>query len=145
MMKFLIQRVKEVRIILNGKEIEYLEDGFLIFVGVEKKDAERDLSLIKDKILSLRIGESDHKFTKPLKETGLPIMLISQITLIANFDKSGRVSFDESPQFEIAKDIFERFVDEIKKDYHKVKNAPFGSFLSIKNINVGPVNFFVEI
>jgi D-aminoacyl-tRNA deacylase len=144
-MKFLIQRVKEVKIILNGKEIEDLEDGFLIFVGVEKKDVERDLSLIKDKILSLRIGESDHKFTIPLKEAGLPIMLISQITLIANFDKSGRVSFDESPQFDIAKDIFERFVDEIKKDYHKVKSVPFGSFLFIKNINVGPVNFYVEI
>jgi len=143
-MKFLIQRVKEVKVFLDGQEIEKMDDGFLVFVGIQKEDIERDLKIIKEEFLKLQVGEKDGKFSVSLKESNLPILFVSQITLTAKFEK-GRINFNESPKFEMAKEIFEKFVEEIKNEGLKVKNTPFGSYLLIENTNIGPVNFVFEV
>jgi D-tyrosyl-tRNA(Tyr) deacylase len=143
-MKFLIQRVKDVKVFLEEEEIENLNDGFLVFVGVENKDIGQDLKMIKEKFLKLQVFEKDGKFSVSLKEANLPILFVSQITLTANFENV-RINFNDSPKFEIAKEIFEKFVEEIKNEGLKVKNTPFGSYLLIESKNIGPVNFFVII
>lgn len=143
-MKFLIQRVKEVQVFSQGKEVENLTDGFLIFVGIEKKDLANDLSKVSHELLHSQIMEKDGKFRLTLKEANLPIIFISQITLTAGFVK-GRINFDQSPKFAVAKVIYERLISEIKKNYQYTKSTPFGSYLLIKNINLGPVNFLIEL
>jgi len=143
-MKFLIQRVKDVKVFLEEEEIENLNDGFLVFVGVENKDIGQDLKIIKEKFLKLQIFEKEGKFSVSLKEANLPILFVSQITLIANFE-NGRINFNDSPKFETAKEIFENFVKEIKNEGLNVKNTPFGSYLLIESKNIGPVNFIFEV
>jgi D-tyrosyl-tRNA(Tyr) deacylase len=143
-MKFLIQRIKDVNVFLEEKKIESLDNGFLVFVGIENEDINQDLQIIKEKFLKLQVAEKDEKFSVSLKEANLPILFVSQITLTANFE-NGRINFNDSPKFEIAKEIFENFVEEIKNEGLKVKNTPFGSYLLIESTNIGPVNFIFEI
>lgn len=143
-MKFLVQRVKEVKVFFQNEEIETLSDGFLIFVGIEKEDENKDLSQIGKKLLQYQVMEREGKFSLSLQESKLPVLFISQITLTANFD-NGRINFNQSPNFSTAKKIYDEFITEMKKYYPSTKNTSFGSYLMIESINIGPVNFFLEI
>ncbi len=136
-MRFLVQRVKDLEI--NNLK---LNDCLLIYVGIEKNDENKNLTQIVFELLNKEIIEKEGKFVLKIKDVNLPLVLISQITLIAEFSKNGKISFDNSLEKEKAKEIFENLIKEFAQYNLEVFSFPFGSYLFIKNINVGPNNFY---
>jgi D-tyrosyl-tRNA(Tyr) deacylase len=137
-MKLLACRVKDLEIF---EEKEKFPEAILIFVGIEKNDKNLNLEEIAKNFLEKEIIEKDGKFDVKIKDSHLPLVLVSQITLAASFSSQGRISFDLSPPKEEAKEIFERFYQALKNFYNQTFKMPFGSYLQLKFINIGPNNF----
>ena len=138
-MKFLIQKVKNLKI----ENIE-VDKGFLIYVGIEKKDEKRDLKEIIDYLENLSIVDKEGKFSQKIKDLKPKLIFVSNITLLAQFDKY-RINFNNALEPNKAKEIFNNFVRIWENLGYEVFKAEFGSFLEISTVNIGPINFFIEL
>lgn len=144
-MRFLIQKVKDLKICQNKNLILEVNDVFcfLIYVGVEKGDDKKNLEEIVKKLENLQIVDLEGRFTQTLKTTKQKIIFVSQITLVANFEK-GRINFNQSLDFNLAQKIFENIVSIFQKFGYNVFRTDFGSYLEIRATNIGPVNFYLN-
>ncbi len=59
-MKFLIQRVKQASVTVEGKEIGTIETGFLVLIGVCNEDTTEIADRMIKKMLGLRIFEHEN-------------------------------------------------------------------------------------
>lgn len=146
-MKFLIQKVKGLKIYQNKEIILDLSQEdfcYLIYVGIEKGDAKKNLEEIIKNLENLQLIDVEGKFNQTLKEVKPKIVFVSQITLLANFEK-GRINFNNSLEFPQAKRIFEEFVFLWQKLGYNVFKTEFGAYLGIESINLGPVNFCLNL
>lgn len=143
-MKFLIQKIKDIRIKNNLSDVCLDNVLLLIYVGIEKEDENKNLEEIVNYLENLQIIDENGKFIKTIKETKPVLVFISNITLLADFEK-GRINFNKALKPELAKEIFEKLIEIFKNKGYQVFSKEFGSYLEITSTNVGPINFFVEI
>ncbi len=147
-MKILIQRVDYAKLYINKKLISEIDNGFLVFVGIEKDDKnaiENKINKAVDKLLNIKIIEDENgKFKYSLKEKPLPLLVVSEITLIPDFEEN-KPEFTNSPPKEVAEKIYLEFVEKLKDKNLKVEKGIFGEFMEIENKNLGPVSFFLKI
>lgn len=119
--------------------------GLLIFLGVQKGDAETDIESLVSKVINLRIFDNDQgKFDLSIKDVNGSIMLISNFTL-CNDEKHGRrPSFFDAEEPEAAKRIYYKFADLLKEEISDVKTGAFGEHMHILTENDGPVTMIFE-
>jgi D-aminoacyl-tRNA deacylase len=143
-MRILIQRVEYAKLYVNKKLISEIDNGFLVFVGIEKGDEDKIEKSI-EKLLNIKIIEDENdKFKYSLKEKPLPLLIVSEITLIPDF-KENKPDFSNSPSKEIAEKIYLTFIDKLKERNLRVEKGIFGEFMEIENKNLGPVSFYLKI
>jgi D-tyrosyl-tRNA(Tyr) deacylase len=143
-MRILIQRVEYAKLYVNKKLISEIDNGFLVFVGIEKGDEDKIEKSI-EKLLNIKIIEDENgKFKYSLKEKPLSLLIVSEITLIPDF-KENKPDFSNSPSKEIAEKIYLTFIDKLKERNLRVEKGIFGEFMEIENKNLGPVSFYLKI
>ena len=93
-MKFVIQRVKQASVKVEGSVIGEIEKGYLVLIGVSDKDTEAVADKMIKKMIGLRIFEdAEGKTNLSLADVGGSLLLVSQFTLYANCKKGNRPSF----------------------------------------------------
>ena len=144
-MKALIQRVNFSKMKIEDEPFSEIKKGFLVLLGVESGDNEKDFEYIKKKIINLRIFEDENgKMNLNIKQVNGEIMLVSQFTLCADCRQGNRPSFTNAEKPEIANVIYERMIEEIRKDNIKVETGKFGAYMKINFENDGPVTILLE-
>lgn len=143
-MKILIQRVKYAKVKVKGKLISEINNGILVFLGIEKGD-ENKINKAVEKFLKIKIIEDKNKkFKYSINEKKLPILIISQITLIPEF-KDNKPEFLNSPSKEEAEIIYNNFINQLKEKNFDVNQGIFGEFMEVESVNLGPVNFLIKL
>lgn len=144
-MKAVIQRVKSASVTINNKVHSSIGAGMLVLFCVEKGDTTDKLDWFADKIFSLRIFEDENgKMNKSVLDTGREILVVSQFTLAADCKKGTRPSFDNAEKPEIAKNIYEKFVEKLKSSNLHIKTGVFAAMMDVSLINDGPVTFILN-
>ena len=96
-MKFVIQRVTEASVSVEGEVIGKIGKGFLVLIGVGESDTKEIADKLVKKLVGLRIFEDENgKTNLALKDVDGELLLISQFTLYANCKKGYRPSFTEA-------------------------------------------------
>jgi len=54
-MRALIQRVSEASVQINAERVGSIDQGLLVFLGIEKNDVQADADKLLDKILAYRV------------------------------------------------------------------------------------------
>jgi len=143
-MKLVIQRVKKASVKVNGKIVSQIGPGLVLLVAVEDRDRDR-LGEIAEKILKMRIFENNEKkFDKSILDINGEILVVPQFTLFADCSKGNRPYFGQAAKPEIAKPIFEKFLEELKKSGLKVESGIFRAKMEVKLINDGPVTIVLS-
>lgn len=144
-MKALIQRVKKASVTIDGGLYSSIGNGLLVFLGVVKGDEKQNAELLAQKLLKLRIFEDENeKMNRSLLDVGGEMLVVSQFTLCGDCKKGTRPSFDKSAPPEIANELYEYFVTQIKSSNVPCKAGKFGAMMDVELINDGPVTFMVE-
>lgn len=145
-MKALIQRVKKAKVTVNGEITGAIDDGMLVFIGVEKDDNKEDLAYICKKIVNLRIfSDAEGKMNHSIIDKKYNILLISQFTLTANTKKGNRPSFIEAAAPEIAVEMYQEMIETLSLVMgKKIQTGIFGADMQVELINDGPVTIPIQ-
>lgn len=144
-MRAVIQRVKRASVRVEDKFYSSISKGLLIFLGIGKNDNDNDIEYLVKKITNLRIFENESgKLHLSVKDINGELLIVSQFTLYADCKKGNRPSFDNAETPERAKNLYEKFIENIKQTGVKVKTGIFGAKMDIELINDGPVTIFLD-
>lgn len=144
-MKALIQRVKSASVTIDGLLYSKIGQGLLVFLGVEKGDDKLNAEKLADKLSKLRIFEDENeKMNHSILDIDGEMLIVSQFTLCGDCKKGTRPSFDKSPPPQIANELYEYFISQVKSFNIPVQTGKFGAMMDVELINDGPVTFMVE-
>ncbi len=146
-MRAIVQRVKESSVRINGKKHSEIKTGLLVLLGISVNDNEKDLKYILDKIINLRIFcDNDGKMNNDITKINGEFLIVSQFTLYGDARKGRRPSYINAEKGEKAEEIYNGFIDQLKKKYFagKVKSGQFGAMMQISLINDGPVTILLD-
>ena len=144
-MKFVIQRVKQASVKVEGSVIGEIEKGHLVLIGVSDKDTEAVADKMIKKMIGLRIFEdAEGKTNLSLADVGGSLLLVSQFTLYANCKKGNRPSFIEAGAPDKANQLYEYIIEESKKSVSVVQTGRFGAEMEVSLINDGPFTILLD-
>lgn len=144
-MKALIQRVKSASVTIDGLLYSKIGQGLLVFLGVEKGDDKLNAEKLADKLSKLRIFEDENeKMNHSIFDIEGEMLIVSQFTLCGDCKKGTRPSFDKSAPPQIANELYEYFISQVKSFNIPVQTGKFGAMMDVELINDGPVTFMVE-
>ena len=144
-MKFVIQRVKQASVKVEGSVIGAIEKGYLVLIGVSDKDTEAVADKMIKKMIGLRIFEdAEGKTNLSLADVGGSLLLVSQFTLYANCKKGNRPSFIEAGAPDKANQLYEYIIEESKKSVSVVQTGRFGAEMEVSLINDGPFTILLD-
>ena len=144
-MRVLIQRVKSAKVEIDGKCVSSINKGILAFVGIEKGDSLEIVQKLARKIVNLRIfPDENDKMSRSLIDVQGEMLIVSQFTLCGDCRKGTRPSFDNSAPPQIANELYEKFISEVKLYSIKTGTGRFGAMMDVSLINDGPVTFMLE-
>ena len=144
-MRLVIQRVSAASVCVGKKVTGEIGQGLLVLVGVAEGDDEKDAAYLSDKVGKLRLmADSNSKMNLSVKETDSSILAVSQFTLHAGTRKGNRPSFIKAAKPEVARTLYETFLDLLEKQGIKVETGEFGSYMRIKANLDGPVTIILD-
>lgn len=146
-MRVVLQRVKSASVKIDNKIVGEISDGFLIFLGVKVGDSEKDADWLAEKILKLRLFDSDDHSTfldKNIGQVTGGILVVSQFTLYGDARKGTRPEFIEAARPELAEKLYNYFVEKLKESKLKIETGKFREEMQVELVNDGPVTIIVE-
>ena len=144
-MKALIQRVKKASVTVDNKIVSSINQGLLVFLGVEKNDIETQADYLAKKIANLRIFEDENgKMNRSVLDVGGEVLMVSQFTLYGDASHGNRPSFTLAERPERANELYEYAVKALETYGVTVKKGVFGADMQIEQHNDGPVTILLE-
>jgi len=144
-MKFVIQRVLEASVKVEGNIIGEIKKGFMVLIGVGQNDTVEIADKMVKKLVGLRIFEDENgKTNLSLGDVDGALLLISQFTLYANCKKGYRPSFIESGAPDIAEEMYEYIIKKCKESIPVVEKGSFGADMKVSLINDGPFTIILD-
>ena len=145
-MKAVIQRVTNASVVVEGKEIGAIYNGFLILLGVCEGDTAEDADILARKTANLRVFEDEAgKMNKSLLDLGYSTLVISQFTLCADCKKGNRPSFIKAAKPEEAIPLYELYMEKLcENGVENVQHGEFGADMKVSLLNDGPVTILYD-
>ena len=145
-MKAVIQRVSQASVTIGNNIVADIQNGLLVFIGIEEADLQEDINWLTSKIANLRIfADENQVMNLSLKEINGEIIVVSQFTLHASTKKGNRPSYIKAAKPEIAIPLYESFIAEMELQIgKKVQTGKFGADMQVSLINDGPVTIIID-
>ena len=144
-MKAVIQRVSSASVSVDNTQISSINNGFLILLGVQQGDDEKDLEYLVNKTAGMRIFKDDKQHMNlSIKNVNGEALVVSQFTLCADTHKGRRPSFIHAAPPEIAEQMYQQFCEQLKVAGVPVQTGKFGTMMDVSLINDGPVTIILD-
>lgn len=144
-MKFVIQRVTEASVTIEGKVAGAIGKGYLVLIGVGKGDTKSDADKLVKKLIGLRIfADENGKTNLSLRDVEGELLLVSQFTLYANCTKGNRPSFVDAGDPDQALELYEYIVEQCRGQVSSVQTGQFGAEMKVSLCNDGPFTIILE-
>lgn len=144
-MKFVIQRVTNASVTVDGTVVGQINKGFMVLVGISDEDNEQVADKFVKKLVGLRIFEdAEGKTNLSLADVGGELLMISQFTLYANCKKGYRPSFIEAGKPDKAEKLYDYICEECKKTVPVVEKGIFGADMKVSLLNDGPFTIVLD-
>ncbi|MFM7742426.1 MAG: D-aminoacyl-tRNA deacylase [Verrucomicrobiota bacterium] len=145
-MKIVLQRVRNAAVSVDGVVSGSIGLGYLLLVGIATGDDEATVRRLAAAVAKARLmPDSQGKMGVNLRDTGGEALAVSQFTLLADFSKGNRPSFNSAARPEAARPLFDLFVAELSKHLGRtVPTGVFGADMHVELVNDGPVTVILE-
>lgn len=130
---------------VNGSVVGEIGRGLFVLLGVGQKDKPEYADVLAEKLVKMRIMQDERgKINLSVRDIGGEILVVSQFTLCADTSGGNRPSFIKAAQPDLARELYERFVQKIKEQGVSVSTGSFGEYMEIENTADGPVTIILE-
>lgn len=148
-MKCVLQIVKKAVVVKNKTKSvigQLNSKGIFILLGIGRDDSKMDAEVIAKKISLLRLFPDEFgRINKSiLNEKSAGVLVVSQFTLYADLKKGNRPSFLQAADFNIARNLYEYFIDKLKSYGILVSTGAFGEEMEIKADLRGPITIILN-
>ena len=144
-MRFVIQRVRESQVTIDGETVGRIGRGFTVLIGVTHTDTEEIADKMIRKLIGMRIFEDENgKTNLSLDKVEGSLLLISQFTLYADCRRGNRPGFTDAAKPEHAEALYEYIIDECRKQVPVVETGRFGADMKVSLVNDGPFTVFLD-
>jgi len=143
-MKIVLQRVNSARVEVDGKIVGSIAKGYVAYLGIGTCDTKETADKLVDKIVRLRIFKDENgKTNLSAGDVGGEIIVISQFTLMADIS-SNRPNFSSGAKPEMAKELYEYFVEYCRSKFVKIATGQFGAYMQVFSDGDGPFTLVLE-
>ena len=145
-----MQRVYDASVSVDGVVKGSSGKGLLVYLGVAHNDTESDADWLSEKIAYLRIfDDKDGKMNLSLKDivsldNKAGVLAVSQFTLLADARKGRRPSWNGAAEPEKARQLYEYFIEAVKKTGLACECGEFQAHMTVKYVNDGPVTIILD-
>lgn len=144
-MRGLIQRVNRAKVDVDGETVGQISRGILLLLGVERDDNAASVDKMLHKLLNYRIfPDAEGKMNLSVTDIEGGILAVSQFTLAADTRKGMRPGFSTAAAPEVAQQLYDLFVEQLKSRHSDVATGIFAADMKIELVNDGPVTFLLE-
>ena len=144
-MRVVLQRVKEAHVNVDGATVGSIATGMVVLVGVTSTDSRQDADYLVEKIINLRIFPDEaRKMNRSLLEASGALLVVSQFTLYGDCKKGRRPSFDTAAPPDLARNLYDYFVERLRFRNIPVQTGVFQAEMEIHLVNDGPVTFILD-
>ena len=144
-MRFVIQRVTEASVTIDGDISGKIGKGYLVLIGVADTDTKEIADKMIRKMIGLRIFEDEQgKTNLSLADVDGGLLLVSQFTLYANCKRGNRPSFVKAGDPDMAKSLYEYIISKCKNEIEVVEQGEFGADMKVELVNDGPFTVLLD-
>jgi D-tyrosyl-tRNA(Tyr) deacylase len=145
-MRVLLQRVSSASVEIESQCVGQIDDGMLLFVGIEVNDTAEDLNWLAGKVLRLRIfADENGAMNRSLQDIDGKLLVVSQFTLYASTKKGNRPSFIKAAPPDEAERMFDEFCGLLSTQLNRpVERGVFGAHMTVHLVNDGPVTIWID-
>ena len=144
-MRFVIQRVTNASVTVDGNVTGEINKGFLVLIGVSEDDTKEIADKMIKKLIGMRIFEDENgKTNLALSDVGGSLLLVSQFTLYADCKKGNRPSFIKAGNPQMAEEMYEYIIAQCKKEVANVQVGIFGADMKVQLLNDGPFTILLD-
>ena len=144
-MRVLVQRCDKALVKVNDNVVGSINKGLMILVGFTEGDNFDTIKYMADKVVNLRVFDDENGImNKSLLDKSFSILSVSQFTLYGDASKGRRPSYINALNGSLAKPLYDKFNEELRKYGIKVETGIFGGDMKVELINDGPVTIMLE-
>lgn len=144
-MRFVIQRVTEASVTIDGEISGKIGKGYLVLIGVAGTDTKEIADKMIRKMIGLRIFEDEQgKTNLSLADVDGGLLLVSQFTLYANCKRGNRPSFIEAGKPDMANEMYEYIIEKCRESVDEVQTGEFGADMKVQLLNDGPFTILLD-
>ena len=144
-MKLLIQRVSTASVEVDNQIVSSIQQGVMALVGFDKHDTTENLGSMAEKLLNFKIfNDHNGRISRSILETNHQLLVVPQVTLSVGTKKGSKPSFSKAADPKKSFHYFQEFIQIIKTKKPECEIGCFGSDMSVKLVNDGPVTFWFE-
>lgn len=145
-MRIVIQRVSHASVTIGGQVKSSIQQGYLILLGIEESDTEKDINWLVRKVIGLRVfDDENHVMNRSIMDVQGDILVVSQFTLFASYKKGNRPSWIRAAKHETSIPLYQSFCKELSNALGKeVYAGEFGADMKVELLNDGPVTICMD-
>lgn len=144
-MRFVIQRVTDASVTIDGEISGKIGKGYLVLIGVADTDTKEIADKMIRKMIGLRIFEDEQgKTNLSLADVDGGLLLVSQFTLYANCKRGNRPSFIEAGKPDMANEMYEYIIEKCRESVEEVQTGEFGADMKVQLFNDGPFTILLD-
>lgn len=141
-----VQRVREAKVVVEGRTIGEIGPGLLALVCAERGDTEAQADKLLAKMLKLRIfGDEAGKMNRSVQDVGGGLLVVSQFTLAADTSGGNRPSFTNAAPPDEGRRLYEYFVAQARAAHPMVQTGEFAADMKVHLVNDGPVTIPMQV
>jgi D-tyrosyl-tRNA(Tyr) deacylase len=145
-MKALLQRVSRASVTVDSQCVGEIEQGLLVFLGLDKGDDRTAVDRMLDRLLAYRVfSDAEGRMNCSVVDVSGGVLLVPQFTLSADTGKGLRPSFSSAMPPEAAEPLYAYMLTQLQRRYRHVASGVFGADMQVSLVNDGPVTFLLEI
>ncbi len=144
-MRVVVQRVIRARVTVEERTAGEIGSGLLLLVGFTHGDSEEALRWMAERLVGLRVfDDEDGRMNHSVREVGGALLVVSQFTLYGDARRGRRPSYAAAAPPEIARGLYERFVELLRETDLLVETGEFGAMMEVALVNDGPVTLVID-
>ena len=141
----LLQRAAKARVDINGDTVASIDSGVLALIGFHRDDTPVETVRMAERILGYRLfADEAGKMNLSLTDMGGGLLLVPQITLVADTRRGRRANLNFAASPEAGRTLFGKLRDACRERHGQVETGKFGADMQVCLTNDGPVTYILR-